>query len=154
LRYGAPYYNLEAGLNLKPFAFGVGYEDLGSGANTGAGGGHASFRTPLATLHPFNGWADVFLNTPANGLQDLYGYAQVTLPAQIPLRFVYHKFDADYGSGNYGQEFDVIVSKNFGKYWAATLKYAYYAGQDAALPSLTAANVNLQKFWAQVEFNF
>jgi hypothetical protein len=154
LRYGTEYYNLESGLNIKPFAFGAGYEDLGSGANTTTAGGRAAFRTPLATLHAFNGWADVFLTTPANGLRDLYAYAQVTLPAQIPVRLVYHKYDADYSRGNYGQEFDIVASKNFGKHWAATLKYAYYQGQDAASPALTVANVDIQKFWAQVEFNF
>ncbi len=154
LDYGAGYYNLEGGVSVKPFAFGAGYEDLGSGANTGAGGGRASFRTPLATLHAFNGWDDVFLTTPANGLQDLYGYAQVTLPAQISLLFIFHKYDADYGGGNYGQEFDWVASKKFGKYWTALVKYAYYQGEDIAAPSLAVANVDQQKFWAQVEFNF
>lgn len=154
LHYGTDYYNLEAGLNIKPVAFGAGFENLGSGANTGAGGGRASFRTPLATLHAFNGWDDVFLSTPADGLHDLYGYFQVTLPAQIPVRFVYHKYDADYGGGNYGQEFDLTASKKFGKYWTVLLKYAYYQGQDAAAPALAVANVDIQKFWAQVEFNF
>ena len=156
LRYGTYYYNLEGGVNVKPFALGAGYEDLGSGANTGAGGGQASFRTPLATLHWFNGWANVFLTTPTDGLRDLYGYAQVIFPAEVPLRFVYHKFDADYGSGNYGQEFDILAWKNFGKYWSATLEYAYYQGQDAAPGSFlaTAPHVDVQKFWAQVEFNF
>ncbi len=87
-------------------------------------------------------------------MRNLYGYAQVTLPAQIPIRFVYHKFDADYGGGNYGQEFDVVASKKFGKYWTVLLQYAYYQGEDAAAPSLAVANVDIQKFWAQVEFNF
>ncbi|HVU08120.1 MAG TPA: hypothetical protein VHG89_06220 [Verrucomicrobiae bacterium] len=153
LRYDATYYNLEGGLNLKPVAFGGGYEVLGSGANSGAGGGRASFRTPLATLHAFNGWDDVFLTTPANGLDDLYGYLQVTLPAQIPVRFVFHKFDADFGNGDYGNEFDIMASKKFGKHWSALVKYAYFQGQDAASPSI-ASNVDIQKFWAQVEFTF
>jgi len=154
LRYGTEYYNLEAGASIKPFAFGAGYEDLGSGANTGAGGGRASFRTPLATLHAFNGWDDVFLSTPANGLRDFYAYAQYTLPAQIPVRFIFHKYDADFGNAGYGQEFDVVASRKFGKYWTALVKYAYYQGQDAAAPSLTVSGVDIQKFWAQVEFNF
>ncbi|MDE3068937.1 MAG: hypothetical protein KGJ60_15495 [Verrucomicrobiota bacterium] len=158
LRYGTEYYNLEGGVSVKPFAFGDGFEDLGSGANTGAGGGRASFRTPLATLHAFNGWDDVFLTTPANGLRDLYGYAQVTLPAvQVPLRFVYHKYDADYGGADYGNEFDIVASKKFGKHWTALVAYAYYSGQDAIVftpTSSQAANVDIQKFWAQVEFNF
>ena len=29
-----------------------------------------AFNTPLATLHKFNGWADKFLTTPADGLTD------------------------------------------------------------------------------------
>ena len=154
LHYGTEYYNLEAGANIKPFAFGGGYEDLGSGANSGAAGGRASFRTPLATLHAFNGWDDVFLATPADGLRDLYGYAQVVLPAvKVPLRFVYHKFDADYGGGDYGNEFDIVASRKFGKYWTALVEYAYYQGADAAAPSI-GANVDMQRVWAQIEFNF
>jgi hypothetical protein len=154
LEYGTEYYNLEAGANINPVAFGAGYEDLGSGANTGAGGGRVGFKTPLATLHPFNGWAEVFLTHPANGLRDLYGYVQVTLPAKIPVRFVYHKYDAGYGSGNYGQEFDVVVSHKFGRYWSALIEYANYLGEDAAAPALAVPEVNIQKFWAAVEFNF
>ena len=154
LHYGADYFNLEAGATIKPFAFGAGYENLGSGANTGAGGGRTAFRTPLATLHAFNGWADAFLVTPNDGLHDLYAYAQVTLPAQIPLRFVYHKFDSDSGSGDFGQEFDAVISKSFGKHWSVLLKYAHYAGSDAAPPALTASNISFDKFWAQAEFHF
>ena len=154
LRYGAEYYNLELGARVSLFALGAGYEDLGSGANTGVSGGRAAFQTPLATTHGFDGWADVFLTTPVDGLRNLYGYVQVTLPANIPLRFVYHKFDADYGGGDYGQEFDLVASKKFGKYWTLLLEYADYEGVNAATPSLAVANVDIQKFWAQIEFNF
>ena len=148
LDYETEYYNLEMGANIKPFAFGAGYESLGSDENNGAAGGLASFRTPLATLHAFNGWADVFLTTPANGLRDLYGYAQVTLPWQVPLRFVYHKYDSDRGSADYGQELDVMATKSIGKNWTAMLKYSFYEGQDAPYA------FDVHKFWAQVEFNF
>jgi len=96
----------------------------------------------------------VFLTTPNNGLQDIYAFAQVTLPEQIPLRFVYHKFDAEHGDGDYGQEFDVMASRKFAKYWTALLEYAYYDGKDAAAPALAVPDVKLQRFWAQVEFNF
>ena len=139
--YETEYYNLELGANVKPFVVGAGYEVLGSDNNVG-------FKTPLATGHAFNGWADVFLATPARGLQDLYAFAQVTLPAEIPLRAVYHKFDSDAGSDDYGSEIDLIASKKFGKHWSALLKYAYYMGEDAPYTA------DVQKFWAQVEFNF
>jgi len=153
-RYSADYYNFELGANIKPVAIGTGYEVLGSGANSGAGGGRLGFKTPLASLHPFNGWAEVFIAHPNNGLQDIYEYAQVTLPEQIPVRFIYHKYYADYGSGDYGQEFDVMVSKKFGKYWNVMVEFADYLGEDAAVPAVPAANVSVQKFWAAVEFNF
>jgi hypothetical protein len=154
LDYGAAYYNLELGANIKPFAFGAGYEVLGSDENGGPAGGRASFRTPLSTLHAFNGWNDLFLNTPANGLRDIYSYAQVTLPWQVPLRFVYHKYDADSGGGDFGHEFNVMATKSFGKNWTAILKYGYYDGKDAAPPAIAVRDVEVHKFWAQVEFNF
>jgi hypothetical protein len=152
--YSARYYNVELGANIKPVAFGAGYEVLGSGANSGTGGGRVGFKTPLASLHPFNGWAEAFSTHPANGLDDLYGFVQVTLPAQIPVRVVYHKFEADHGSGNYGQEVDLVVTRKFGQHWSVLLEYAEYLGEDAAPPAITAAGVNIQKFWAAGEFNF
>ena len=142
--YSAEYYHVELAANFKPFVLGGGYELLGSDNGQG-------FKTPLATLHAFNGWADVFLNTPGAGLQDIYGFAQVTLPYEIPLRFVYHKFDADSGGADFGQEFDVVVSKKFGKHWTALAKYAYYDGKDA--PFAPAPAVDVQKFWVQLDFN-
>ena len=151
-RYGADYYNLEAGANIKPLAFGAGDEVLGSGANSGAGGGRVGFKTPLESPHPFNGWGEVFVTHPANGLQDVYGYAQVTLPEKIPIRFVYHKFNAAYGSGDYGQEFDICVSKDFGTHWSALLEFADYRGENKAPPVITATHVDVQTFWAAVEF--
>jgi len=153
-RYGAPYYNLEAGANIHPVAFGAGYEVLGSGHNEGPGRGYASFQTPLASPHPFSGWADVFTTTPPDGLRDVYAYMQVTLPARIPVRFVYHKYDADHDSADYGQEFNLLVTRKFGKHWSGLVEYAYYLGQDAAPPSVTARDVTIQKFWAAVEFNY
>ena len=41
------------------------------------GDGTTGFATPLATLHRFNGWADKFLTTPANGLDDRYAGTDV-----------------------------------------------------------------------------
>ncbi|HVV02397.1 MAG TPA: alginate export family protein, partial [Verrucomicrobiae bacterium] len=153
LRYQATYWNLESGVLIKPFAAGAGCENLGSGANDGLGGGRASFRTPLATLHSFNGWDDVFLNTPANGLRDIYTYLRATLPGRVPLKLVYHKFDADFGGGNYGEEFDATATKQLGRHWKALVKYAYYHGAGAVGAALPAG-ADIQKFWAQIEFNF
>jgi hypothetical protein len=153
-KYDADYVNAEFGANIKPFAFGTGYELLGSGANTGAGGGRVGFNTPLESPHPFNGWAEQFVTHPANGLQDIYEYAQVTLPWKTPFRFVYHKYYSDVGGTDCGQEFDAMITHKFGKYFSALVEFANYLGEPAAPPSVTAAHVNVQKFWAAVEFNF
>jgi hypothetical protein len=142
LSYETPYYHLNITGNLfKKYTVGVGYEVLGSDNNQG-------FRTPLATLHAFNGWADVFLATPGQGLRDIYVTLGATLPWEMPLQFVYHKFDSDKMSQDYGSEFDVVISKKFYKNWTALLKYAHYMGEDAPYA------FDADKFWAQVEFNF
>src|SRR5436190_1123986 len=131
LDYAAEYYNVELNATIKPVSFGAGYEVLGTDSNSD-GRGSVGFKTPLATLHAFNGWADVFLTTPAKGLRDIYGFAQVTLPCDVPIRAIYHKYDADSGDGDFGWEFDLMASKKFGKYWTVLAKYAYYNGKDAA----------------------
>ena len=149
LGYQANYYNLELAANVKPFVLGGGYEVLGSDNNSGVAGGLASFRTPLATLHAFNGWADLFLATPAAGLRDIYGFAQVTIPKiGLPIRAVYHKFDADKGGADYGQEFDVVATKKLGKNWTAIAKYAHYDGKAAPY------GFDVDKFWLELGFNF
>ena len=55
----ADYLDIQAGYKFGPVTVKVQHEVLGRG-----------FKTPLATLHAFNGWADRFLTTPTDGLQD------------------------------------------------------------------------------------
>ena len=147
LDYGAEYYNIEAGATVKPLSVGAGYEVLGTDSND-AGAGRASFRTPLATVHPFNGWANVFATIPPEGLRDLYGFVQLTLPYDVPLRAVYHTYEADAGGADLGQEIDFMASKKFGQNWIVTAKYAFYDGKEPPTP------FDVHKFWAQLEFNF
>ena len=150
LDYATEYYNIEAGATILPVSFGAGYEVLGSDVddNPFLGPTRVSFRTPLATAHPFNGWANVFTTTPAEGLRDVYGFVQVTLPYDVPVRAVYHSFEPDARGPDFGHEIDLMASKKFGKYWAATVKYAHYDGKDVPV------NFDVDKFWAQVEFSF
>jgi hypothetical protein len=60
---------------------------------------------------------------------------------------VYHKFDADSGSGDFGQEFVVLLSRKLGKHWTALAKYAYYDAED--LPY-----TDVHKFWLLLECNY
>lgn len=82
------------GVNLR-----AGWERLGGDPARG------QFNTPLATLHPFNGWADKFLVTPASGRDDRY--VRLTGDAgRVRWTAVWHDFAAVTGGTRYGREFD------------------------------------------------
>ncbi|KPL68368.1 hypothetical protein SZ64_09695 [Erythrobacter sp. SG61-1L] len=122
--YTAEYYNVEAGLGLKGFTLKAGYEELGSD------GGVAAFQTPLATLHAFNGWADLFLTTPAAGLRDYsigasYKFAKVKALPGLNAAVTWHSFESDFGGANYGSEWDASLGFKLGKV-GLMAKYASY----------------------------
>ncbi len=142
--YDAEYYNIEAGVSVAGFSLKGGYEELGSD------GGVASFQTPLATLHAFNGWADVFLTTPPEGLRDYYvsaGYSLSAIPGLPALKLgaTYHKFEADIGGADFGEEFDISLGTKIGPV-ALLAKYAAY--------NADTVGVDTDKFWLQAEFSF
>jgi hypothetical protein len=140
LSYSARYYVAELGGATSACDFGAGYEVLGSD------NGRKGFATPLATLHAFNGWADLFLTTPARGLRDTYGSVGVALPGGYPLKVVYHSFRSDVGSFNYGNEWDLQVAHKIGKAWTLLAKYARYDGKPPFFDT--------EKVWLQTEYNF
>jgi len=144
LDYNAQYYHVSAGLSASGLTGKVGYEVLGSD------GGAASFQTPLATLHKFNGWADKFLGTPAGGLEDFYGSISYKVGGDSAfkgLKFdaIYHDFSADVG-GDYGSEIDLQVSKKFGKNYYGSLKFADYSASGFA--------TDTQKIWFTIGANY
>ena len=139
--YDADYYRLEAWLTCRDLgALGIGYEVLGSDD------GLASFQTPLATGHAFNGWADLFLTTPPDGLEDIYIYARTTLPFNISAAIYAHWFEADDGGGDFGEEIDAVLSRKMNANWTVLAKLAVFDGNDP-FPDTT-------KIWLQTEFTF
>lgn len=140
----ADYYRFGLSGNHHGVTLGACYEVLGE-----KGSGTDSFNTPLSTLHAHNGWADMFLATPADGLQDLsvkLGYADKTLGNILG---VYHKFDSDAGSVDYGSEFDVVYTRNIMKNVNMMLKGAVYSQGDAATPY-----VDTTKYWVMFDYNY
>ena len=120
------YYLGEASLGFRGITGGVGYEVL-------EGNGTVGFSTPLATLHIFQGWADVFLTTPANGIKDLYvkgGYAFAANPifTRVTATVVYHDFSAERVSGNFGHEWDAQIEAVVDANVTIGLKYAAFQG--------------------------
>ena len=142
--YSADYALAELGAEISAFKLGVGYELLGADK----GVAFTSFQTPLATLHKFQGWADKFLTTPANGVQDYYAQAGYGLKKvagldAINALVVYHRFDSDRLDQHYGNEWDASLTAKKGR-WAATAKLASYDADDFA--------TDTRKLWLQLEW--
>ncbi len=95
--YSAGYFAVDGSYTFGTTTLKGGYEVLGSD------GGRAAFRTPLATLHKFQGWTDKFLVTPARGVQDLWFSVSGRLE-DATLTAAFHQFNAHEGGGNYGSE--------------------------------------------------
>jgi hypothetical protein len=143
--YREDYLHGEASLIVAPFTGKLGYEKLG-------GDGVSSFKTPLATLHKFQGFADVFLATPAAGLEDVYGtiaYNWKNAPYGTGVTFfaTYHDFKSDVGSLDLGDEFDAGMSVKFHKHWSVNLKGAVYNGG-------ASSNADRSLIWAALRFQY
>lgn len=141
LDYDVMYYAAELGVKYAGFLLAGGWESLG-------GDGAKGFSTPLATLHKFNGWADIFLGTPANGLEDFYikgGYTIKDVGPFSTLKFLafYHWFDPENGGPSYGKELDLMFSAT----WKNLTFLVKYADYDA-----DTFGVDTEKLWVQLEF--
>ena len=124
--YDTSYIHLMAGTKIQKVTAKMGLEILGSDS------GVIGFATPLATGHKFQGWADKFLSTPANGVQDIHVKVSTKLNG-IKLVGVFHDFSAvesftDNLGDNYGQEIGLIVAKKFKAGRVVSLKYADFSG--------------------------
>lgn len=110
-----------------------------------SGDGVAAFHTPFATLHAFNGWADRFLQTPADGLVDTYLSAAGALgPTQWTI--AYHDYQADRGGRAYGDEWNAQLSYPFNGRFIALLKWADYRTAGFARDS--------RKLWLSIEYRY
>jgi hypothetical protein len=140
LSHRSDYYLAELGAGFQTHSLALGYEVLGSDNNIG-------FRTPLATLHAFNGWADVFLATPAAGLTDTYVKVGTVLPRKIGLTAFYHVFGTDNGPSQLGREADLVMSYQLNKRISFTVKGAKFWSDQAGFAART-------KLWFQADVAF
>lgn len=140
LDYSTDYLLGEVGFAANPVTIVGGYELLGTDNGVG-------FKTPLATLHAFNGWTDIFLGTPGGGLRDVYGKVVAPLPSGLNLLGFYHQFDTDTGA-ELGEEIDVQVVHKFSDRLTGLLKFASFD------PDSTATLPDVEKLWVQFEFKY
>ncbi|HNP66038.1 MAG TPA: alginate export family protein [Woeseiaceae bacterium] len=129
-------YLLDSGLSL-----GLDFESLGGASSPGR-----SFRTPLATLHAFQGWADMFLATPGGGIDDLFATVKYKV-GRWNLTGVYHDFSAETGGGDYGTEIDFSVGTAINDNLGILFKGALFNGDTATYP-------DTNKFWIMFTANY
>ncbi len=152
--YSADYLAADAGLAIHALSLAAGYEKLGSDAAAAAGAGRA-VQTPMATLHKFDGWADVFLTTPNMGLRDIhvgaaYKFDGVKALPGLNAAVTWHNFASDVSHFDYGDEWDASLGFRLGKV-GLLAKYANYrrhGSQDFA------TDVDTEKLWLQAELAF
>lgn len=134
------YFQLEPGFKAGGLTVKAGIERL-------EGNGSVGLQTPLATLHAFNGWADKFLATPANGLRDVYAdaaykFGDNSVLNGLTLRVVYHDFSSTRGNLSYGTEWNALAAYPINKRISLLAKFASYDAKDLA--------TDTRKFWMQV----
>lgn len=142
--YSADYWLADATLDVKGWKLNGGYEVLG--ASNGLP--FTSFQTPLGTNFKFQGWADKFLTTPANGIRDLYvgggyGWKQLGPLSGVALSASWHRFDSDRLDQHYGNEIDLLASAKVKK-TSLSVRYAHYDARAMA--------TDTDKLWIQADW--
>jgi hypothetical protein len=137
------YQHAELGLRRGQWSATLGGERL-------EGDGVRGFSTPLATLHAFQGWADVFLTTPADGVRDVYAgvsYSTDPWPAAQPAVFTVraHDFTDDGGGADFGTELDASARFTLSEHLSLEVKAAAFEGEDGGFADRT-------KFWLALEY--
>jgi len=139
--YSAMYINAEGGYNFGVVTVLAGYELLGSDNGVG-------FNTPLATKHKFNGWADKFLGTPGEGLEDVYLTAKGKVSG-VKWAATYHDFSSDVDSIDFGSELNLVATYQINKNYGVLVKAANYSEGDA-----DQKPTDTNKLWVQLTAKF
>ncbi len=138
--YSASYLHGRLGVERASVKASIGLEVLEGDALTPG----AKFVTPLATLHAFNGWADMFLATPDAGLEDLY--IRIDAPiAMVAATLVWHRYSAEAGNADYGKEWDFSLSRKFGNKLSVLGKLAAFKSDGFASDT--------NKFWLMLSYS-
>lgn len=105
-----------------------------------------NFRTPLATVHAFNGYADVFigqrLTGTTGGLTDVY--ASYTTPFIFGTKFVnvLHAYGDNEVSTGRGWEYNAVLIKKFDDNFTGISKFSHFES-EGALPTTTRFTMEL-----------
>lgn len=146
------YYRIGAGAGYGDWFLRLDQEKL-SGNTDGK-----AFQTPLGTNHLFQGWADVFLVTPNQGIEDtMFIAGGKVLGATIKAEYHFINADRNFakvggGTGDsYGKELDLGVYYKFNKQISASVEYANFKEDDQYA---AGRKRDIEKFWLTAMYTF
>lgn len=94
----------------------------------------AGFKTPLATVHAFNGFADVTdagrVSGAHNGLTDFYVSHAIPIFWGVKWTNVCHAMGDNSLNAGYGWEYDSVLVKKFDDHFTAIAKFAWFNSED------------------------
>lgn len=143
LDFSHSYWLLEPALSWRGVSWRAGWEHLG-------GNGQHALQTPLATLHAFNGWADKFVVTPVDGLEDRYlasagALGRAGKAAKCKWALAYHDYQADHGGRSYGSEWNASLGFPVHDKLTGLVKVADYRSDGFGRDT--------RKLWLQLEWS-
>jgi hypothetical protein len=154
--YDAAYYQIEGGVAVGTLSIKYGYNVLEGDSLTD------KFTTPLATGHAFNGWNDVFLNTPNAGLEAhsvMLSWAPPMITG-LTLTAVGYMFNGESIGDHYGDEIDLLAEYKVPDFAGLLVgvKYAKFKGDETAnmtgASQTGAAAESIGKFWVYTQYAF
>ncbi len=147
------YLRAEAGLHRGWAGVRAGFEHLG-------GDGESAFQTPFGDLHRYNGFSDRFLDTPPDGLEDLYVEARVEAGDWArpvfdgaALSVAYHAYSAAEGAQDYGTEWELEAKLPITARVEASVKASIYDASGFST-SATGFSTSRNAVWASLRARF
>lgn len=153
----AHYFKVGGGAAYNAWSLRLDYEKLSSND------GKYAFQTPLGTNHLFQGWADHFLATPRQGIEDVFLTAAGSID-KLKLYAEYHVFKSDEKfqtlggklADDYGTEFDASAMYPVNDNLWAKVEYAKFNEKDVYGTTLqnAARKGDKEIVWVTAQYSF
>lgn len=144
------YRMISAGIKTKGHTLKFKSEFLGSGNGN-------AFRTPLATLHIHQGWADRFLSTPIEGVSNTSINVSGKL-SEVKYTLEFNTYSSDEGGYDFGTEFGAMLSYSWpdeSRYlagWSMGGKFTTFSADTGNVDGTSFNDVTKFWFWFQRKF--
>jgi hypothetical protein len=145
-RIDAHYLRLGGGVKRSGWTLRFDHETLSS--NDGV----YAFQTPFGTNHLFQGWADLFLITPRQGIQDNFLSFSGKPWGALQLLAEYHIIRSDEDGIDFGKELDLAVAYAINARLQTKIEYASFKEGDRLAGQ--ARKPDTEKLWLTLIYAF